>query len=100
MRSVKWLSVIVGTLLALNGVTATATELVVRIRPPHAIVEERGRPPSPRHVWVSGYQRWDGRHYEWVRGKWELPPPRHAHWVRHRWVHRRHGWVLVRGYWR
>jgi hypothetical protein len=100
MRSVKWLGFIVGSLLAFNATTAAAQELVVRVRPPRAIVETRGRPPGPRHIWLSGYHRWDGHRYEWVRGRWELPPRRHAHWVRYRWVHRRHGWVLVGGHWR
>jgi hypothetical protein len=79
--------------------TASA-EVVVKVRPPHAIVETRGAPPSRTHVWVSGYHRWDGNAYAWAPGRWEAPPRPHAHWVAHRWVHRNGGYVLVDGHWR
>jgi hypothetical protein len=75
-------------------------EVVVRIRPPHVVVENRGPRPGPRHVWVSGYHRWDGNAYAWNGGRWEEPPPGHRVWVAHRWVHRGDGWVMVEGHWR
>jgi hypothetical protein len=37
-----------------------AAEVVVRVAPPRAIVERRSERPSPRHVWIAGYHRWDG----------------------------------------
>jgi len=80
--------------------SAMAAEVVVRIGPPHAVVERRGPPPSRGHVWVSGYHNWNGRSYVWVPGRWELPPRSHAKWVPHRWEHRRGGYVLVEGHWR
>jgi hypothetical protein len=79
---------------------AAAGEIVVQIRPPHAIHESRGRPPGRDYVWVSGYHRWDGNSYAWNAGRWEQPPRRHTHWEAHRWVHRNDGWVLVEGHWR
>lgn len=80
--------------------SAAAAEVVVRIAPPRVVAERRGPPPSRSHVWVSGYQRWDGNAYAWAPGKWEQPPRRHAHWVAHHWVHRRGGYVMVEGHWR
>jgi hypothetical protein len=80
--------------------SAGATEIVIRIRPPHAVIERRSPPPGRNYVWVRGYHRWDGNAYAWNTGRWEQPPRPRAHWVAHRWTHRRGGWVLVEGYWR
>jgi hypothetical protein len=79
--------------------SAGAAEIVVRVAPPRVVVERRSPPPSRDHVWVSGYQRWDGNGYGWSPGRWEQPPRRHAHWVAHHWVRRHGGWVLVEGHW-
>ena len=80
--------------------SAAAADIVVRIGPPRVVVERRAPAPSRQHVWVSGYQRWDGNRYDWSPGRWEQPPRPRAHWVAHRWVHQRGGWVLVEGHWR
>jgi hypothetical protein len=77
-----------------------AAEVVVRVGPPHAIVEHRGPRPGPRHIWIAGYHRWDGRVYVWEPGRWELPPHEHAVWVAPRWQHRHDGYVFVEGRWR
>lgn len=89
--------------LALAGAlsfSAVAGEIVVQIRPPHAVHENRGRAPGKDYVWINGYHRWDGNAYAWNAGRWEQPPRRHAHWVAHRWVHHHDGWVLEEGRWR
>jgi hypothetical protein len=80
--------------------SAMAADIVVRIGPPRAVRDRRERRPSRRHVWISGYQRWDGHAYSWNRGRWEQPPRERARWVRHHWVHQRSGWVFVEGHWR
>jgi hypothetical protein len=82
------------------AVSPVMAEVVVRIAPPHVIVERRPPPPGREYVWVSGYHRWDGNAYAWTPGMWQQPPRLHAHWVAHRWVHRHGGWVLVEGHWR
>ena len=92
-------------LAALLGIScgigsAQAADVVVRIRPPRAVVEHHTVRPSVRHVWVGGYHRWDGRAYVWTPGHWDLPPRRHAVWVAPRWNHRRDGWVFREGRWR
>jgi len=86
-----------GLLLTAGAVFA---EVVVQIRPPAAIVENRPVRPGPNYVWIAGYHRWDGHAYVWAPGRWEVPPRPHARWVAHRWVRRGHGWVLVEGHWR
>jgi hypothetical protein len=79
--------------------TASA-EIVVRIAPPRIHVERHGRRPSRNHVWVAGYQRWDGNAYQWNQGRWEQPPQPHQRWVAHHWVHQHGGYVMVDGHWR
>jgi len=79
---------------------AAAGEIVVQVRPPHAIRERRDRSPGRDYVWVSGYHRWDGNAYVWTPGSWQQPPRRHGRWEAHRWVRRNGGWVLVEGHWR
>jgi hypothetical protein len=80
--------------------TAVAGEIVVRIAPPRVLVERRPPPPSRNHVWVQGYQRWDGNAYVWTPGGWQEPPRHGSRWVAHHWSHQRNGWVMVEGHWR
>jgi WXXGXW repeat (2 copies) len=77
-----------------------AAEVVVRVAPPRAIVERRSERPSPRHVWIAGYHRWDGNAYAWEPGRWDVPPREHAVWIAPRWQHRHDGYVFVEGRWR
>lgn len=86
--------------LAVGAGSAQAAEVVVRVAPPRVVVEHRGRAPSRDHIWIPGYQRWEGSRYVWEKGRWELPPHRHAKWVAPRWNHRRDGYVFVEGHWR
>lgn len=82
------------------GFVPARAQVIIRVRPPHAVREHRPRAPSRGHVWIPGYQRWDGRGYQWVPGRWDLPPRPRAVWVAPRWVHRGGGWVFVEGRWR
>ena len=79
---------------------AQAADVVVRVGPPRAVVEHRSVRPSPRHVWIGGYHRYDGHAYVWEPGRWEVPPREHAVWVAPRWEHRNGGYVFVEGRWR
>jgi hypothetical protein len=80
--------------------SAAAADIVIKLAPPRVRVETRGAPPSRDHVWVSGYQRWDGNAYQWQAGSWQMPPQPHQRWVAHHYVHRNGGYVLVEGRWR
>ena len=55
--------------------------------------------PGPRYVWTDGYWDWRGR-WNWVPGRWAVPPRPHAVWVPGRWAPSHHGYVWYRGYWR
>jgi len=78
----------------------TEEMIVVQEAPPpprQEIIIER---PSPRHVWIEGYWRWQGGRHVWVGGHWDLPPREHMVWVAPRWEHRDRGYVFVAGSWR
>lgn len=86
-----------GCIMAVSGI---AEKIVVRVAPPVAVVEERGRPPHEGYVYQSGYHRWDGHAHVWVPGVWVAPPRPHARWVDHHWEHRGNNYVFVEGRWR
>src|SRR5690349_16766591 len=97
MRKI-FLMPLLGMMLAMAPLSAA--ELVIKVRPPISIHERRTVRPSPRHVWVGGYHRWDGRAYVWEKGRWEEPPRVHAVWVAPHYIHRQDGYVFVEGHWR
>jgi hypothetical protein len=51
-------------------------------------------------VWVPGYDRWTGRGYRRVEGRWVMPPRHGQVWVPGYRAPRRGGYVWVEGYWR
>jgi hypothetical protein len=79
---------------------AQAEDVVIKVRPPKAVVEHRSARPSPEHVWVAGYHKWDGHAYAWEPGRWEKPPHAHAVWVAPKYTHRGEGYVFEEGHWR
>ena len=94
----RFLSMALGAAFLMGGVSAA--DIVVKVKPPALKVEHRPDRPSPKHVWVGGYHRWDGNAYVWEPGKWDLPPREHAVWVAPRWEHRGGGYVFVEGRWK
>ena len=88
--------VLAGGMLAATGMAA---DVVVRVAPPHAVIEKRAGRPGRDYVWVNGYHRYEGNTYVWTPGRWERPPRAHARWHPHHWVKRNGGYVLVEGYW-
>ena len=92
---------VVSTFVLIAAASASAgTRVYVRVGPPAPVVEVRRHAPGSRYVWVPGYQAWNGRAYAWAPGRWVVPPRPRAAWVAPRWVHHRHGWYVVGGYWR
>jgi hypothetical protein len=89
---------VLGVGLTISAVQAA--EVVIKLKPPVSIHEERTARPSERHVWVAGYHRWDGNAYVWEKGRWEEPPAGHKVWVAPRYEHRNGGYVFVEGHWR
>ena len=49
--------------------SAVAADIVVKIASPRIQVKKRPPAPSKDHVWISGYQRWDGNAYAWTPGR-------------------------------
>lgn len=86
-----------GCMLAMGAMGA---DIVVRIAPPHAVVEARVASPGAGYVYQKGYHRWDGNAYAWTPGVWVRPPHAHARWVDQRWEHRKNGYVSIEGHWR
>lgn len=72
----------------------------VRVRPPRAQVEIRTSAPGRGHVWIDGYQSWDGDRYRWVPGRWEMAPSGNRKWAKGRWRSHRGQWYWVDGRWR
>ena len=72
---------------------------VVDREPPPPQQEERPEPPSPRHVWITGYWGWSGHEHVWISGHWEAERPgwywADGHWERHGHHYRWHP-----GHWR
>src|SRR5262245_49867986 len=71
----------------------------VRVAPPVVREEVRVAAPSPRHVWVGGYWRWNGRRHLWIAGHWAVPPRGYRVWIGPRWVPEGGVYVFHPGYW-
>ncbi len=64
--------------------------------PPEAIPTR----PSAQHVWLAGYWTWRNNRYEWMAGRWELPPHSGASWVSPRWSPEGGSYRFYEGYWK
>ena len=101
IRGFSLAAALAASLLASSPAEAAPRRVYVRIQPPVLVEEVRPAAPSPRHVWVGGYHRWDGRTYVWTPGTWSVPPRHRGAWVAGRWVRGGHrGWYWVPGHWR
>ena len=89
-----------GCLLSAGLKADVRVRIYVTAPPPPPQVEVVGVAPSPKHIWVAGYHRWDGRAYVWVPGHWVVRPRGRAAWVPGHWVQHKRGWYWVAGHWR
>jgi hypothetical protein len=71
----------------------------IRTAPPVPQREVIVARPSPHHVWIGGYWRWEHNRHVWVAGRWELPPREHVIYVPSRWDHRGDDYVFIEGQW-
>ena len=104
MRKKPWalrlmLGMFVASVLLASVSPARAARVYVSIVPPPVQIEVPGPPPTPTHVWIGGYHRWDGRAYVWVPGYWAVRPNPRAVWVAGHWQQHRRGWYWVAGHW-
>lgn len=65
--------------------------------PPPGMMMDRG---YGRQVWVPAHDRWTGRHYRRVEGRWMTPPRPGMVWVPGYRERRHGGYVWIEGYWR
>lgn len=70
----------------------------VMVAPPAPRVEYIANPPTPGHIWVSGYWAWGGQRHEWIPGHWSAPRPGYV-WVPHRWEQNGDHWRQHEGHW-
>ena len=78
---------------------SNAQQIVVRVRPHHAIIVRPHR-PSPRHVWVAEEWTPSGGAYVYHPGYWVVPEHPGAIWIAGHWRHTRHGFIWIPGHWR
>lgn len=86
--------------LAMPASALADVRIYVPLPPPPPRVEVIGVAPSPGHVWVAGFHRWDGKAHVWVPGHWIVRPHAHAVWVKGHWKHHARGYYWVEGHWR
>jgi hypothetical protein len=56
--------------------------------------------PSSNSVWVAGHYDYTGSGYQWVPGRWEIPPAGARTWMQGSWQPAANGgYVYVRGHW-
>jgi hypothetical protein len=67
--------------------------------PPPVQTEPIPPAPSPEHIWIGGYHRWDGHAYVWTKGRYEHRPHPGAKWKAAHWEPRGHQHVWVEGEW-
>jgi hypothetical protein len=94
----NWL---LGAAFAVALVVPASAQISVYIRsgPPPIRYEQRTESPGPGYTWVDGYWAPNGRHYQWVSGRWQQPPYEGAHWNHPHYDHYKQGWQLHEGHW-
>lgn len=89
--------------VATSGNVTTATPVVsttvVTQAPPVPQTEIAQPQPSNLHAWIPGYWTWRNERYEWLAGRWELPPRSSAVWVAPRWEREGNAYRFYEGYW-
>ena len=65
-------ALLVGLLLSLNGIPRASAQMLQGTPAPPAVrVDPRPARPSPWHMWVPGYWRWEGQGHVWIPGHYE-----------------------------
>lgn len=73
--------------------------VVVTQAPPAVQSEAVPARPSSEHVWVPGYWTWRNSRYEWVAGRWTVPPRSGVTWIPPRWEQEGGAYRYYEGYW-
>lgn len=83
---------------ATTSVPGVSTTIVTQA-PPALQQEVVLAQPSSQHVWIAGYWTWRNNRYEWMAGRWVLPPSSGAVWVAPRWERDGTAYRFYEGYW-
>ena len=87
-----------------NGMVTTTQSLpvnsyIVSQAPPAVQVEVLLAQPSSAHVWIAGYWTWRQNQYEWMAGRWEVPPYSNAKWSPPHWETENGAYRFYEGSW-
>lgn len=74
--------------------------IIVNQQPPEAPVEAVLAQPSNSHAWIPGYWTWRNQRYEWMAGRWEIPPRANSEWIKPRWEQDGNAYRFYEGYWK
>ncbi len=88
-----------GTYIPTAMAAPVYTTTVVTQAPPSLQQEPVLAQPSTRHVWLPGYWTWRNERYEWMAGRWDLPPNSGATWIAPRWEQQGNAYRFFEGYW-
>lgn len=89
--------------------TADGTVVTTRTQPVSTIVVTQAPPaqqaelilaqPTAAHAWIPGYWTWRDNQYQWLAGRWEVPPHTNAKWMAPRWQTENGAYRFYEGYW-
>jgi hypothetical protein len=88
-----------GTTVATVPSPTGSSSIVVMQAPPSAQQEVPAARPTRDHVWIPGYWSWQSNQYQWMAGRWVVPPRSGAVWVPPRWQPEGSSWRFYEGYW-
>lgn len=75
-----------------------APPVIVTVAPPAPRIEVMPPPPSPNHVWIGGYWRWELGQHVWVSGHWDVRRDGYF-WAPGHWYRSGNGWAFAGGAW-
>lgn len=89
--------------------TADGTVVTTRTQPVSTVVVTQAPPaqqtelilaqPTAAHAWIPGYWTWRNNQYQWLAGRWEVPPHSSAKWMAPRWETENGAYRFYEGYW-
>ena len=78
--------------------TTNTSAIVINVAPPPPRVENLTPAPSPNHVWIGGYWRWNNGEHVWVSGHWEVRRDGYFYAPAH-WYRSGNTWTFSGGFW-
>jgi len=79
--------------------TQPVSTVTVTQAPPTPPIELISAQPTSAHAWVPGNWTWTNSQYQWLAGRWEVPPFANAKWMAPRWETESGAYRFYEGYW-